>query len=151
AGAVAGHAVAAGQVMEYRGIPYAAPPVGPLRWHAPQPPVAWAGVRVADHNGAACMQEPNKPGSVFYFSTPEISEDCLNLNVWTAAKTSVERRPVMVWFHGGGFRGGTGAAPNYDGDQLARRGVVVVTINYRLSIFGFLAHPELAAESPQHV
>ena len=150
-GDLAGRTLAGGQVTAFLAVPYAAPPVGALRWRPPAPPLAWTGVRQADAVGAACMQQPNKPDSIFYFVTPAVGEDCLTLNIWTPAKTSSERRPVMVWLHGGGFRGGTGGAPNYAGDQLAKLGVVMVTINYRLGLFGFLAHPELDAESPKHV
>jgi para-nitrobenzyl esterase len=150
-GDLAGHSVAGGQVSAFLGVPYAAPPVGMRRWQPPAPPLAWSGVRRADAVGAACMQQPNRPDSIFYFSTPAVSEDCLTLNIWTPAQSAGERRPVMLWLHGGFFRGGTGGAPNYAGDQLAKMGVVLVTINYRLGIFGFLAHPDLDRESPQHV
>ena len=150
-GQLAGHALMGGQVTAYLGVPYAAAPVGDLRWRAPAAPVAWSGVRHADDVGPACMQQPSKPDSIFYFATPSLSEDCLTLNIWTPAKTDSERRPVMVWLHGGGFRGGSGGAPNYAGDQLAKMGVVMVTINYRLGLFGYLADPELDRESAQHV
>ncbi|XUL92387.1 carboxylesterase/lipase family protein [Streptomyces galilaeus] len=131
----------------YRGIPYAAPPVGESRWRAPQPPPTWPGVRTADTFGPMCPQAPNS--EVAGLDLP-MSEDCLHLNIWTGATSSEERRPVLVWIHGGGFRVGTGASPRYDGEALARRGLVVVTFNYRLGAFGFLATPELGAESGHH-
>jgi para-nitrobenzyl esterase len=127
-------------VLAFKGIPYAAPPVGPLRWRAPQAPAAWNGVREATSFGPACMQ----PGAAY-----TKSEDCLTLNVW--APRDAHSRPVMVWFHGGGLVVGCSCDAALDGAALARRGVVVVTLNYRLGIFGFLAHPGLSAESPQHV
>ncbi|SFO33815.1 carboxylesterase family protein [Sphingomonas sp. OK281] len=130
-------------VTVYKGIPYAAPPVGPLRWRAPAAPAAWAGVRRADGFGAACPQ----PGGEMARGLPQ-SEDCLTLNIWTGAKPgSVEKRPVYVWIYGGGFIGGTGASPEFDGEALARKGVLVVTFNYRVGVLGFLATPELSRES----
>lgn len=125
-------------VDTYFGIPYAAPPVGPLRWRAPQPVPAWQGVRPATHFSAACAQ------TAVWITDPK-SEDCLYLNVWAPAKA--DKLPVLVWIHGGGYYGGTGAQPGFDGANLARRGAIVVTINYRLGIFGFFAHPELKDES----
>ena len=130
-------------VLAFKGIPYAAPPVGPLRWRAPQPPAPWTGVRDALSFGAGCLsalENDPRPG-------PR-SEDCLTLNVWTAAKEAGEKRPVMVWIHGGGFQFGSSANPATDGGPLAAKGVVVVSFNYRLGIFGFLAHPDLDAEAP---
>jgi para-nitrobenzyl esterase len=141
-------------VRVFKGIPFAAPPVGDLRWKAPQPVVAWKGVRAADTFGAACMQEPYPENSPYASSgvtkDKPGNEDCLYLNVWTAAAAAGEKRPVMVWIHGGAWTRGSGASPTYDGVALAKKGVVVVTTNYRLGVFGFLAHPELTAESPQH-
>lgn len=138
-------------VTVFKGIPYAAPPVGALRWRPPQPPAAWEGVRPADRFGPICPQFIPEPGSFyheeFYVEEQEQSEDCLYLNVWSAAASSDERRPVMVWFHGGGLVEGSGSLPSFDGESLALCGVVVVTVNYRLSVLGFLAHPELTAES----
>src|SRR5690348_14658394 len=134
-------------VRVFKGIPYAAPPVGPLRWKAPQAPPAWDDVRAAREFSAACMQEPYSQTSIYYSALKAVSEDCLYLNVWTAATSPSEKRPVMVWIHGGSFTRGSGATATYDGEKLARKGVVLVTINYRLGIFGFLAHPELTMES----
>jgi para-nitrobenzyl esterase len=134
-------------IQVYKGIPYAAPPVGDLRWHSPRPVKPWTGVRQADQFSPVCYQPPYRKGSL-YFSDPEpMSEDCLTLNVWTGAQGSGEARPVMVWIHGGALTRGSGSLPLYDGESLAKKGVVVVTINYRLGVFGFLAHPELTRES----
>jgi para-nitrobenzyl esterase len=133
----------------YKGIPYAAPPAGELRWKAPQPPVAWEGVRKCDDFGPDCPQAPYPQSSVYYSAPRRQSEDCLCLNVWTAAKAD-EKRPVMVWIHGGALTRGSGAARSYDGTELAKKGVVLVTINYRLGPLGYLAHSELTAESPHH-
>ena len=133
-------------VRVFEGVPFAAPPVGALRWQAPQPAAAWTGVRKADQFGARCYQ-----GSIFgdmIFRDKGISEDCLYLNVWTPAAASKKRLPVLVYFHGGGFAAGSGDEPRYDGTNFARKGIIVVTVNYRLGVFGFLAHPELTAESP---
>ncbi|MBP2643640.1 MAG: carboxylesterase family protein [Firmicutes bacterium] len=138
-------------VMVFKGIPYAAPPVGNLRWRPPQPPAAWQGVRKADKFGAICPQFTAPKGSFYqleYYPEEEPqSEDCLYLNVWTSAKTSKERRPVMVWIHGGGFVQGQGSLPSFNGEELAKKGIIVVTINYRLGVFGHLAHPDLTGES----
>ncbi|KPI11562.1 Carboxylesterase [Actinobacteria bacterium OK074] len=131
----------------FRGIPYAAPPVGDLRWRPPEPPLTWTGVRAAHSFGPMCPQAPNS--EVAGLDLP-MSEDCLHLNIWTGAASAAERRPVLVWIYGGGFRVGTGASPRYDGEGLARKGLVVVTFNYRLGAFGFLATPELSAESAHH-
>ncbi|MDP1738526.1 MAG: carboxylesterase family protein [Caulobacter sp.] len=132
------------EVTAYLGVPYAAPPVGALRWRAPGPAPAWPGVRRADAFAPACPQTGvSMPGE----TPPKSSEDCLYLNVWTPAKRSGERLPVMVFIHGGGHTNGATAMPLYAGDRLARRGVVVVTVAYRLGALGFLAHPELTAES----
>jgi para-nitrobenzyl esterase len=133
-------------VCSFKGVPYARPPIGPLRWRPPQPPESWSGVRPARAFGPRCIQ-PNRPShAIGYFGPESESEDCLTLNVWTAAPASDERRPVMVWFHGGAFLVGSGSLPIFDGSALARRGAVVITINYRLGRLGFLAHPELSAE-----
>ena len=131
------------------GIPYAAPPVGARRWKAPAPVVPWRGVRPATRFGAACMQGPARafgPYTAEFLNAAPVSEDCLTLNVWTP-RVDAARRPVLVFIHGGGFGSGSTAIPQYDGAALARRGVVVVTINYRLGLFGFLAHPDLMRES----
>jgi para-nitrobenzyl esterase len=130
----------------YRGIPYAAPPVGDLRWRPPQPAAKWQGVRVADQYGRACIQT-----NAAITNLPAPSEDCLYLNVWTPANRASEKLPVMVWIHGGGFVAGTPAEKTYDGAWPAQNGVVIVSIGYRLGVMGFLAHPELSAESDKHV
>ena len=127
-------------ITVYKGIPYAAPPVGDLRWAAPAPAKPWRGVRKADKFGDLCPQLTQGP------ATQPMSEDCLTANIWTGAKPK-DRRPVFVWIYGGGFSQGTGSAPQFDGEGLARKGVVVVTFNYRLSVLGFLATPELSRES----
>lgn len=142
AGHVAGTAEAG--VAVWRGIPYAKPPIGSLRWHAPQTPTSWQGERAATRFGAICMQPPAKSDTGVGVESP--AEDCLTLNVWAPA--GAEHLPVMVWIHGGGYVNGSGSAALYDGARLARRGVVVVTINYRLGRFGFMAHPGLAGDSP---
>jgi para-nitrobenzyl esterase len=146
-GQIAG--VVANGVRVFRGIPFAAPPVGDLRWKAPQPIIAWDGVRPADRFGPQCVQTPYPVGSVYAMETAPQSEDCLYLNVWTTGGAG-DKRPVMVWIHGGAWTRGASNIATYDGAALARRGVVVVTTNYRLGPLGFLAHPELTAESPQH-
>ncbi len=128
----------------FKGIPYAAPPVAELRWKPPQPVKPWSGVRQATEFGDACPQ-PYFPG----WKQPKTSEDCLRLNIWTPAKSARERLPVMVWIHGGAFNIGAGSNAIYDGESLARRGAVVVTFNYRLGVFGFLAHAALTRESPR--
>jgi para-nitrobenzyl esterase len=138
------------EVRVYKGIPYAAPPVGDLRWKPPQPAASWQGVREAKEYGNACWQTPYPANSFYQAKLPPLSEDCLTLNIWTAAKSAKEKLPVMVWIHGGGFTRGSGRSPGYDGENFARKGVVLVTINYRLGIFGFLAHPALTAESEHH-
>lgn len=135
-------------VAVFKGIPYAAPPVGQARWRPPGAAASWAGERTADAFGPACMQQPYPEGSFFYRPARLSSEDCLYLNVWTAAEAD-EARPVMVWLHGGALTRGSGAINTYDGASLAQKDVVVVTINYRLGVFGYFAHPELVAESPE--
>lgn len=135
-------------VRIFRGIPFAAPPVGALRWQAPQPVKPWSGVRPAHEFGARCMQE--RVFGDMQFRSPGASEDCLYLNVWTPARAPGERLPVLVYLYGGGFVAGDGSEPRYDGESLARRGVVVVTTNYRLGVFGWLAHPGLSRETPYH-
>jgi para-nitrobenzyl esterase len=134
-----------GGVEAFKAIPYAAPPVGPLRWRPPQAPASWTGERDASRVGAICIQAPSNgdPG----VGPPPASEDCLTLNVWSPSERSGPL-PVMVWIHGGGYNNGSGTAALYDGANLARRGVVMVTINYRLGRLGFFDHPALAAERP---
>jgi para-nitrobenzyl esterase len=129
----------------FKGIPYAAPPVGPLRWRPPQPVPSWHGVRQAVSPSPACPQLERYPPDAPQEPT---SEDCLTLNVWMPATKHAGKLPVMVWIHGGGLLNGSGSLPQYAGDQLAARDVIVVTINYRLGVLGFLAHPELNRESP---
>lgn len=136
-------------ITSYKGIPFAAPPVGELRWKAPQPVVAWEGVRQCNDFGPECPQAPYPQASLYYSPPQKQSEDCLYLNVWTGARSG-EKRPVMVWIHGGALTRGTGATPVYNGTAFAKKGVVLVTINYRLGPLGYLAHPELTAESPNH-
>ena len=126
-------------IVAFKGIPYAAPPVGDLRWRPPAPVVAWEGVRDATASGPICIQNGGQDVAQ--------DEDCLLLNVWAPRETG-EPRPVLFWIHGGGYTGGSGSTAIYDGTRLAADGAVVVTINYRLNVFGFLAHPALSAESP---
>jgi para-nitrobenzyl esterase len=135
-------------VRVFKGIPFAQPPVGDLRWKPPQPAKDWSGVRMADKFGPRAMQLPLFGDMVF--RSDGMSEDCLYLNVWTPAKSGDERLPVLVYFYGGGFVAGDGSEPRYDGAGMAGKGVVAVTANYRLGVFGFLAHPELTKESPGH-
>jgi para-nitrobenzyl esterase len=129
----------------YRGIPYAAPPVGDLRWRAPQPAQDWTDVKPADTFGAQCMQR--RVFSDMVFRASGMSEDCLYLNVWTPAKKAGDKLPVLVYFYGGGFIAGDGSEPRYDGAAMARKGIVSLTVNYRLGVFGFFSHPELTKES----
>lgn len=143
-------------VYIYKGIPFAAPPVGALRWKEPQPVIPWEGIMLADTFGPGAMQaqhdSSNPWTSEFYWEDPEFSEDCLYLNVWTPAPGKHEKKlPVAMWIHGGAYTGGWGYEPEFDGKVWAEKGVVLVTINYRLGIFGFLNHPFLAEESPNHV
>jgi para-nitrobenzyl esterase len=136
-------------VTSWKGIPFAAPPVGDLRWREPQPVARWSGIRQATEFGPRCMQQPLFPD--MQFRSPVPSEDCLYLNVWTPAELggSPKRKlPVLVYIYGGGFLAGDSSEKRYDGAALARRGIVVVTVNYRLGVFGFFSHPELTAESP---
>ena len=144
AGSVSGTQISGG-IVAFKGIPYAAPPIGRLRWRAPQPPAPWSGIRDASHFGDDCMQTP------YVIPTGQkASEDCLTISLWTTPNDRQAHRPVMVFIYGGAFIGGSSAYPLYDGAGLAREGVVVVSFNYRVGIFGFLAHPELSGESPQH-
>jgi len=142
-GKVHGKLINDGKVRGYLGIPYAAPPVGDLRWKAPQPPSRWKGVRDATKYGARCMQGNVFPDMVFQDSG--MNEDCLYLNVFTPAGAKGKTKlPVMFWIHGGGYSGGSASEPRHNGDFLPLKGVVLVTINYRLGVFGFLATADLA-------
>jgi para-nitrobenzyl esterase len=150
-GVVAGETTPNSAVKIFMGIPFAAPPVGELRWKAPQPVQAWKGLRECIKPPASAMQKKPMPffcwTKEFLIPDEPVSEDCLYLNIWTPAKTGKDKLPVIVWIHGGAFTGGSGTVPLYDGEAMARKGVVFITINYRLGIFGFLAHPELSAEA----
>lgn len=149
AGGLKGEALADG-LRAFRGIPYAQAPVGKLRWRAPVPAAHWKGVRDATRFGPACIQPPPRPGSIYAPAQAlPTSEDCLSLNVWTPA--DAKNAPVFVWIHGGSLTGGSGSEPMYDGARLAAQGLVVVSINYRLGVLGYLAHPQLSEESPDGV
>ncbi|MDB5021390.1 MAG: carboxylesterase [Pedobacter sp.] len=132
-------------IHSFKGIPFAKAPVGDLRWKEPQPAENWTGVKKADKFGSSPMQA-NVFGDM-RFRSPGISEDCLFLNVWSPAKSATEKLPVLVYFYGGGFIAGDGSESRYDGESMARKGIVTLTVNYRLGVFGFLAHPELTKES----
>src|SRR5215831_5115534 len=165
-GLIAGTASGQPTVRVFKGIPFAAPPVTDNRWKAPQPVAKWDGVRKADAFGAPCTSGPlgggrggrgaaaptaaTPPAQTAPPREPAPSEDCLYLNVWTSANNPNDKRPVMVWIHGGGFTQGSGGGPLYDGENLASKGPVIVTINYRLGLPGFFAHPELAIEPGRH-
>ncbi len=135
-------------IHAFRGVPYAAPPVRELRWKPPQPVADWEGVRPADRFAPQCMQR--RVFDDMMFRNSGVSEDCLYLNVWTPSTSSEAKLPVLVYYYGGGFIAGDGSEFRYDGESLAQKGIVVVTMSYRLGIFGFFAHPELTAESPEH-
>jgi para-nitrobenzyl esterase len=135
-------------IHEFRGIPYAAPPIRDLRWKPPQPVADWEGVRRADRFAAQCMQR--RVFGDMMFRNSGTSEDCLYLNVWTPSTSPDEKLPVLVYYYGGGFVAGDGSEPRYDGESMAQKGIVVVTMSYRLGVFGFFAHPELTAESAHH-
>ncbi len=135
-------------IRSFKGIPFAAPPIGDLRWKEPQPVQSWDGVRPAKAFGPRAMQAP-----IFGdmgFRSNGMSEDCLYLNVWTPAKSGTEQLPVLVYFYGGGFVAGDGSEGRYDGESMAQKGIVAITVNYRLGVFGLLSHPELTKESPHH-
>jgi para-nitrobenzyl esterase len=139
-------------VRAFKGVPFAAPPVGDLRWKEPQPAAKWDGVRKADQFSNVCVQpsQPNRvPNNVTVDlpDSPKTSEDCLYLNVWTSAGRARDRQPVMVWIFGGAYTEGGGSSKHNDGENLAKKGVVLVTFNYRLGPFGFFSHPELTKES----
>jgi len=147
-GTLAGASAKSSEVRSFKGIPFAQPPVGDLRWKPPQPVKSWEGARRADRFGPRCMQRAVFSDMVF--RSDGVSEDCLYLNVWTPARLDDERLPVLVYFFGGGFVAGDGSEPRYDGESMARKGIVAVTVNYRLGVFGFFAHPELTKESARH-
>ncbi len=151
-GQIAGKFTLNTAVRAFLGIPFAAAPTGDLRWKPPQAVTPWQDVRPATSYGAQCMQPSRSKTSVYYEYAGDqpTSEDCLFLNVWAPSETKGGKLPVMVWIYGGGFQQGSAANPVFDGSRLAQRGVVVVSLNYRVGLFGFLAHPELTAESPQH-
>jgi para-nitrobenzyl esterase len=138
-----------GELRVFKGIPFALPPVGPRRWQPPLPLPKWAGVRDAAKFGAACIQPKSRPESIYAWDLPSMSEDCLSLNLWVPA--DARKAPVFVWIHGGSLTGGAGSDPLYDGSRLAERGLIVVTINYRLGVLGYLAHPALSAESRRNI
>ena len=154
-GSIVGATGADGAVTHYFGVPFAAPPIAGLRWRPPQPVAPWQGVLETLHAAPACPQPLPPPGSFYqheFFRTSERqSEDCLYLNVWAPTQKQDGKLPVMVWFYGGGFVQGSGSLSSFDGEALARHGVIVVTINYRLGPLGFLALPALDQESPDHV
>lgn len=135
-------------IRTFKGVPYAQPPVGNLRWKEPQPVKKWNGIFKADHFGSRAMQR--QVWNDMIFRSKNISEDCLFLNIWTPAKSSFDRLPVLVYFHGGGFIAGDGSEYRYDGESMAKKGIVTITVNYRLGVFGFLAHPDLTKESIHH-
>jgi para-nitrobenzyl esterase len=150
-GAITGSWAANGHVRAYLGLPFAAPPVGELRWKPPQPVTPWQGVRAATSFGPQCLQPGGSPKSVYFeYSGGDlpVNEDCLTLNVWAPAPA--KDLPVMVWIYGGGFQVGSASRPVFNGIRLAERGVIVVAMNYRVGVLGFLAHPELTAESARN-
>jgi len=147
AGAVRGEAKA--DLRIFRGLPYAVPPTGPLRWKPPVAPPAWRNVRDATSFGPACFQPRPRAASIYADPPAEMSEDCLSLNIWTPA--DAHNAPVMVWIHGGSLTGGASSETLYDGSAIAMRGLVVVSINYRLGVLGYLAHPGLSSESPDGI
>jgi para-nitrobenzyl esterase len=152
-GPVAGTVSSDGKVNIYRGIPYAAPPLGDLRWKAPQPVKPWTAALQANDFGPSCMQELQRsrlPWAKEFMAQNNDSEDCLTVNIWTPANSAGKKLPVLFWIHGGGFTEGSSEVPVYDGAEVAKTGIIVVTINYRLGVFGLLALPELTAESPHH-
>lgn len=140
--------VASSGIRIFKGVPFAAPPVGDLRWREPMPVKNWTGLRNANTFGPRAMQRPLFGD--MNFRSNGVSEDCLYLNVWTPAKTDKDKLPVLVYFYGGGLMAGDGSEPRYEGEAMARRGIVTITVNYRLGIFGFFTHPEITKESPHH-
>jgi para-nitrobenzyl esterase len=148
-GLISGGLSSDGKIVVYKGIPFAAPPVGPMRWKPPQPAKPWDGVRTCTDFGPSCPQ-PSFLQAIFGQKAGKMSEDCLYLNIWAPVKKPPARLSVMVWIHGGAYSMGSGSSGIYDGEALARQGVIVVTINYRLGPFGFFAHPLLSKESPRN-
>jgi para-nitrobenzyl esterase len=152
-GLISGYKI--GDISVFKGIPFAAPPVGELRWKAPQPVKNWTGVLKCDSFSASPMQRNPVPFMMWteeFITPPEkLSEDCLYLNVWTPAKSSKEKLSVLVWIYGGGFSSGSAACAVYDGEEMSKKGIVFVSINYRVGVLGFLAHPELRSESEHNV
>lgn len=153
-GQISGTTSADKTIHIFKGIPFAAPPVGDFRWKAPQPVVSWNSVKKYEEFAPSPVQEYRGPSMMYTeeFMTPKepTSEDCLYLNIWTASKSNAEKRAVLLYIHGGAFMGGGGNTAIYDGESMARKGITYVTINYRLNIFGFMAHPELSAETVRH-
>ena len=153
-GVISGTVNSTGNIHVFKGIPFAAPPVGDFRWKAPQPVRPWAGVKSCITFGPSPMQDSPAPFSMwseeFLIPKEPISEDCLYLNVWTGAAAPAEKRPVLVWIYGGGFASGGSAVPIYDGEAMAKKGIIFVSINYRVGLFGFFAHPDLTKESGHH-
>jgi para-nitrobenzyl esterase len=149
AGSVAG-AQLAGGVRLFKGIPFAAAPTGDRRWRPPEPPAPWSGVRQATEWGDDCPQPAPPPGGPSNSRSGRQSEDCLNLNVWAPAAAKGEKLPVMVWLYGGGYMVGSASDGLFDGEKFAQQGVILIAANYRVGVFGFLAHPALTAESPHH-
>jgi para-nitrobenzyl esterase len=142
-----------GSVAVFKGIPYAALPVGDLRWREPQPPESRVGILNTSEFRASAIQNrgySRLPWTEEFMVQNDISEDCLFLNIWTSAKTAADKLPVLVFIHGGALREGSGSIDVYNGEELAKKGIIVVTINYRLGVLGFLAHPDLNAESPHN-
>jgi len=156
-GRIQGVQTQTGGVVVYKGVPYASPPTGSLRWREPQPVALWEGIKIADKFSPAAIQNDQVPGSFYhkeFFADgdPERSEDCLYLNIWTPSAGKPDKKlPVAMWIHGGAYTQGFGHEIEFDGEQWAKRGVILVTINYRLGIYGFLAHPLLSAESTHNV
>jgi para-nitrobenzyl esterase len=150
-GPVRGEPVADGQTLAFRGVPFAAPPLGDLRWRPPQPVTPWTSIRDCRQFGPIPIQQQSPLGSLFPSITETQSEDCLFLNVWTRSTNSGERQPVIVWFYPGAFQFGSGSAPMYQGENWAQAGAVFVSLNFRVSRLGFLAHPELSEEDADGV
>jgi para-nitrobenzyl esterase len=151
AGLISGLKCDSSDVITYKGVPYATPPINDLRWRPPEPVKAWQGVRKCEDFSPSPMQAKPMPFIVYTreFLIPEkpMSEDCLYLNIWTRAKKG-GKKPVFVWIYGGAFMSGGTAVPIYDGEAMAKKGIIFVSVNYRVGVFGFLAHPELTKESP---